>query len=337
MHAADDQNYWPGYLDALINVMLTLLFMVGIFAIGMMLLNLQASKQRDEVEFMAEHAKKVIESLEVDQASREALLAKVQAMDMRAMISDAKELERLRQRGQAADQQAHMRPAPASQVDQSPVKVAAVQPNPAAAGDFFPAPAAVVSLPAAPPPDAVSTDSAVQASIAERKQQLEKLNQQILQLQGQLAREQAQLASRQSLPAVAAERWVDLRVGARFPAAADDAPAEAVRKMVAARTDLRFRAVWEFTPGGLAWPEDRAAPLDLGEIKRSGKWLLVGFIDPRNARVQREVFARLNAVREQLVDKGLARDRIVLDLRVAGDLSSLDDALYRLVFMLPAQ
>ena len=37
--AVAEQNYWPGYLDALINVMLNLLFLVAVFAIGLVLLN----------------------------------------------------------------------------------------------------------------------------------------------------------------------------------------------------------------------------------------------------------------------------------------------------------
>ena len=76
MHPSNEQNYWPGYLDALINVMLTLLFMVAIFAIGLVLLNSQIQAKRSQIDIMAEHAKEVLDGLDIDQTKREALLAK---------------------------------------------------------------------------------------------------------------------------------------------------------------------------------------------------------------------------------------------------------------------
>lgn len=39
---AGDVNYWPAYVDALINVVLNLLFLVGVFTIGLVSLNAQA-------------------------------------------------------------------------------------------------------------------------------------------------------------------------------------------------------------------------------------------------------------------------------------------------------
>jgi hypothetical protein len=38
----EETNYWPGYVDALINVLLNLLFLVGIFTVGLVTLNSQA-------------------------------------------------------------------------------------------------------------------------------------------------------------------------------------------------------------------------------------------------------------------------------------------------------
>ena len=47
--AVAEQNYWPGYLDALINVMLNLLFLVAVFAIGLLLLNVQTMSQQRQL------------------------------------------------------------------------------------------------------------------------------------------------------------------------------------------------------------------------------------------------------------------------------------------------
>jgi hypothetical protein len=40
--ASDEINFWPAYVDALINVVLNLLFLVGVFTIGLVSLNEQA-------------------------------------------------------------------------------------------------------------------------------------------------------------------------------------------------------------------------------------------------------------------------------------------------------
>ena len=38
----EESNYWPGYVDALVNVVLNMLFMVGVMAVGLISLNLEA-------------------------------------------------------------------------------------------------------------------------------------------------------------------------------------------------------------------------------------------------------------------------------------------------------
>lgn len=38
----EESNYWPGYVDALVNVVLNMLFMVGIMAVGLVSLNVEA-------------------------------------------------------------------------------------------------------------------------------------------------------------------------------------------------------------------------------------------------------------------------------------------------------
>ena len=34
-HGVQAPNYWPGYVDALTNVVLNLLFLIGVFTIGL--------------------------------------------------------------------------------------------------------------------------------------------------------------------------------------------------------------------------------------------------------------------------------------------------------------
>ena len=42
----DDATYWPGYVDALTNIVLNLLFMVGVFAVGVFAVSLESSIHR---------------------------------------------------------------------------------------------------------------------------------------------------------------------------------------------------------------------------------------------------------------------------------------------------
>lgn len=69
-------NYWPGYVDALVNVVLNLLFLTGVFTIGLVALNFEAlfTQQKinnlkieaiDNIQNDAERAKKAKELLNV--------------------------------------------------------------------------------------------------------------------------------------------------------------------------------------------------------------------------------------------------------------------------------
>ncbi len=42
-------NFWPAYVDALINVVLNLLFLVGVFTIGLVVLNGEAFNQEKKM------------------------------------------------------------------------------------------------------------------------------------------------------------------------------------------------------------------------------------------------------------------------------------------------
>jgi hypothetical protein len=50
----DDATYWPGYVDALTNIVLNLLFMVGVFAVGVFAVSLESSMHRQRSAHRAE-------------------------------------------------------------------------------------------------------------------------------------------------------------------------------------------------------------------------------------------------------------------------------------------
>ena len=50
----DEATYWPGYVDALTNIVLNLLFRVGVFAVGVFALSIEAQLQKHQT--LAEQA-----------------------------------------------------------------------------------------------------------------------------------------------------------------------------------------------------------------------------------------------------------------------------------------
>ena len=58
-----DQNYWPGYLDALINVLLNLLMLVAVFAMGLVSLNLQVFTQEQQLSKLGTQWSQVVDAM----------------------------------------------------------------------------------------------------------------------------------------------------------------------------------------------------------------------------------------------------------------------------------
>lgn len=63
-----DINFWPAYVDALINVVLNLLFLVGVFTIGLVVLNGEAFNQEKKMAQL-----KVKEMQSTDQSTQDAI------------------------------------------------------------------------------------------------------------------------------------------------------------------------------------------------------------------------------------------------------------------------
>ena len=349
-----EQNYWPGYLDALINVMLNLLFLVAIFAIGLLLLNMEGMNQQDQISRLNEQAKEVVDEIEMEQTRRDELLQKIQKLDIAAILANQRELDLRRQAALLSGRPAgspSSTPAafdkPAPSPDPAPELVSAPEPVPAppstpstaAAPAIAPAiaPATVPAIVPSIAPAVIAAEAATaarrQAAVAERRRQLAELEQRLRDMQEQLEQERLRLAALQKTRAPApSEQMVDFRVAT----AADRSSATGNPREILARiAGGRAQVVWEFSPGESLWPSGRAQPEGMANASPSTKWRLVGFVDLSNARVRREVFARVQSVREQLIAQGFARDRIEMELRPLPEPISGDEQLHRLIFMLP--
>jgi hypothetical protein len=175
-----------------------------------------------------------------------------------------------------------------------------------------------------------------QASTAERRRQLAELEQRLREAQDRLTQERSRLvALQQTRTPAPSEQILEFRVAFAAEGLARAVRPSGVREVLAGMTGGRPQAVWEFAPGQSAWAAGRALPEGVANASPTGNWRLVGFVDAANARVRREVFARVQAVRDQLIAQGIARDRIALELRPVSETLSADEQTPRLIFMLP--
>jgi hypothetical protein len=186
-----------------------------------------------------------------------------------------------------------------------------------------------------------------QAAIVERRRQLTELEQRLREAQDRLGQERSRLlALQQSRPPPPSEQVLEFRVASaaertertdrndRTERSERAARPGGVREVLVGMAGGRPQAIWEFAPGESAWPTGRALPEGVGSVSPTGKWRLVGFVDVANARVRREMFARIQSVREQLIAQGVARDRIELELRPVSEALGADEQTHRLIFML---
>ncbi len=174
-----------------------------------------------------------------------------------------------------------------------------------------------------------------QAAIAERQRQLAELEQRLREAQERLAQERSRLlALQQTRPPTPSEQVLEFRVTSAADRTERSARPVGVREVLAGMAGGRSQAVWEFAPGESAWPAGRTPPEGVGSASPTGKWRLVGFVDVANARVRRETFARIQSVRDQLIAKGIPRDRIELELRPVSEALAADEQTHRLIFML---
>jgi hypothetical protein len=338
--AVAEQNYWPGYLDALINVMLNLLFLVAVFAIGLLLLNVQTmSQQRQLTDLGAQQGelgaqqgergaqqgelgaqtREILNEMGLGEAQKGSLLARLERLNVAEMV------ERRRRLGLLSEEVA----AQESLMARIKLPEPAPPPVPAVTAAAVPAPA-----PAAPD-KADAAEAAVKAQkkrLEEKALQLAEAEQRLKALAEQLAQGQRQLAALQASRAQpVADQIVDFRVAGRSTALASAQTAAALRQVLGAAP----QAVWEFAADEFEWPRGKSLPLGYAVADKAAGWKLVVFTEADNPRVMRESFARGNATREWMVRDGHLRGQIQLELKPSVQVPGLDEQSMRQVYMLP--
>lgn len=329
LHPAE-QNYWPGYLDALINVLLNLLMLVAVFAMGLVSLNLQVLGQEQllsklDAQWSAAVGAVVSEKAgdkeadaaskdgALDEAARQALASRLKAMNADEILLRRQELaqkKELLDKAQAAQRQQQAQGPDQAQA-QAQAQVQGPTPGPTQAK-------AKASLPEAPSPELLDK----QKRIAEEESRLKAL-------QERIKRERAQLAQlqRQAEPVVVGSLF-----GFRVPGRLESAPAGDVKPLLGQALGLSPRLVWEYAAADFSW-SGAARPEGYEALDKSQKWRLTAFADLDNARLTREAFARVNSIREVMVRDGHVRSHIQVQIKPIADMSNINESAYRLVFL----
>jgi hypothetical protein len=322
--AVAEQNYWPGYLDALINVMLNLLFLVAVFAIGLLLLNVQTMTQQRQLtdlgaqqeQALGAQTQEIMDELGFGTTEKARLTARLEQLDVATMV------ERRRRLGLLSQEVAEQESSVALRKRQVP------EPEPAAA--VAAAPVAPVAVP--DKADAAESVQAQKKRMEEKALKLAEVEQRLKDLAERLAQSQRQLSAMQASRAQPVQdQIVDFRIAGRGLALETAQTSQALRQLLGGMP----QAVWEYAADEFVWPRNKSLPLGYAVADKTAGWKLIVLTDPDNARVLRESFARGNATREWMVKDGHVRGQIQVELKPAKQVPGLGELAYRQVFMVP--
>lgn len=316
------QDYWPGFLDILVNVMLYMLLLVGSFALGAVALTLHSMQQRQQLSFLDSDKASVMQAMGLDEADRGRLMQRLESLDVQAMVNRREALDRGRQL--AENMQRDMQQRDMQQRDrQRELALRQAQ-----------------AQRASPAQSTQPTQSSHEQALVQIKQQyldsemrLAVLTDQLRSAQSGLTQaKQALAASAQAGRSEVTPRVSDFRVGGPARAATGE---RSLAFLLAEQLGREPSAVWEFAADELLWPQAKVAPISGMSLSDQMPWLLLIFADTANPRIVRESFARVNSVRQTLIDRGFEKERIKVEVRPHEASKGLDERLYRSVFMLP--
>jgi hypothetical protein len=314
--AVVEQNYWPGYLDALINVMLNLLFLVAVFAIGLLLLNSQSISQQRQLEQMGSDRMQLFEELGLTEAEKEMLSERLDKLDVNAMV------ERRRLLDLSSKEAAKKELTVSDNKKQSESAASAATET---------------------KPELVDTRQALLNRLKEKNAKLAELDKGLKELNDRLAQSRRQQPAAQASfvqpvqalvpPQAQAElrQIVDFRLTGRGQALSSLETLNALKQTLGTEP----QAVWEFGAEEFAWSVRKGWPEGYTSANKSQAWKLVVFADFDNQRILRESFARGQATREWMVQDGHARGQIQLELKPTKQIPGLDEVAFRHVFMVP--
>ena len=309
------QDFWPGYLDVLVNVMLYLLLLVASFALGMVALTLHSMKQQEQLFVLGGRSSQIAQAMGLSEEERARIFARLDSLNIEEMV----------RRRQALENQRRLREGRPPLVPRE-VVASGVRPKEAL-------------VPVLPPVSRGSAPSAVlpargaddRSELELRLKSIEDEYQLMLTILEREKRQLAQAQAQAQLPPKPVELVQDFQVMMKSLNDPSRMAEEAYVKLL----QKAPRAIWAFPAEQFVWSADAALPQGAAQADRAGVWLLIIFADLDNSRIMRESFARINSVREALVRQGFTRSLIKVEIRSVDKSGLRDERLFRTVFMLP--
>jgi hypothetical protein len=323
--AVAEQNYWPGYLDALITVMLNLLFLVAVFAIGLVLLNVQTMTQQrqltdlgsQEGQVLGAQTQEIMDELGLNATEKARLTARLEQLDVAGMVERRRRLGLLSKEVAEQESLVALRKPVVQEPEPAPVPVLPAPVTPAAPADKA---------------DPAESVQAQKKRLEDKALKLAEAEQRMKDMAERLAQGQRQLSAMQASRAQPVQdQVVDFRIAGPAVALATAQASQALRQALGGVP----QAVWEYGADEFAWPRTKSLPLGYAVADKTAGWKLIVFSDLDNPRALRESFARGNATREWMVKDGHVRGLIQVELKPAKQVPGLGELAVRQVFMVP--
>lgn len=312
---AQTQDYWPGFLDILVNVMLYLLLLVSSFALGSVALTLHSMQQQFQLSFLDVGKAVEVQAASLSEEDRNRLMARLESLDIEAMLKRREELDRQRQlletRRKEVERELAQRQQRAAQEARQASR-------------------------SRPDRESVQQDlERLQQQRTDYEFTLASLGVELSAMQRNLSQaSQALLLQKQSQQAKSERSESNFRVSSILGSLG---VGEELEVMVERRLGSSVVAVWEFEPGELMWSAAKVPPISGMALNLRGPWRVVTLTDTGNVRLVRESFARVNSVRDVLIARGFTRESIKVEVLDFNAADGADGRLFRTVLMLPDQ
>jgi len=311
---AQAQDYWPGFLDILVNVMLYLLLLVSSFALGSVALTLHSMQQQFQLSELDVGQAVEMQSAELNEEDRRRLMLRLESLDVQAMLKRREEVDRERQLLEARRKEVERELAQQQRTAQEVRQRNRSRPD----------------------REAVQQEEVrLQQQRSDYEFTLSALGVELSTMRRNLAQaSESLLLQKQSQQAKAEQVESDFRVSSVLGSVGIG---EDLQVIVERRLGRSVVAVWEFEPGELMWPAAKVPPISGMPLDQRIPWRVVTLTDTGNVRLVRESFARVNSVRDALIARGFERERIKVEVLDFNAASGVDGRLFRTVLMLPDQ
>ena len=298
MLSATKQNYWPGFLDILVNVMLYLILLVGTFALGAVSLAMYSMEQQKQLSFFGHDINKAIAGLDVSEQIQSELIEKVESLDVEQVQMRQQELEESRQLIEELLESYQ-------EELQSLSKLESIL-NQDNVSEYE---SIIEQL--------IEKISIVDAEYIELKAQYELLVDSSKQASGEVA---------------VVHNIIDFYVSNRDSLDIHDVDIN--NDLIIEDLNGTLTAVWEFESAELVWMADKRLPVNVFELDDDVYWVLITYTDINNSRLARESFSRLSSVRRILIDAGVPQSLVQVELNdFPNEYLNLNESISRTVFM----